>query len=243
MSARGQRCERTRPCDDDRPRRDADDFHQHGECPPRICVGRIPLFAMITSEAELEHQKSFQVLKNYVCAAIDCISDVHGSLDPASLLEAQRSLPAYTRIRRRELPDHTALRQALILSWASRLQLGLAELADQDAVIAYANAWAPVHAYYSVYGAVRAWSIAQGQPLNDHAAALKTISQAAAVRRTLPQPWCVGCVAPLSQTPRDNAETGADCSVWPVVCSKRPQEDVCAREVGDRREGSAHDAL
>ena len=103
-------------------------------------------------------------------------------------------MPAYNRIQRRPLQDHTALRQALILSWASRLQLGLAELADQDAVIAYANAWAPVHAYYAVYGAVRAWSVAQGQPLNDHAAALKTISQAAAVRRTLPQPWCVGCV-------------------------------------------------
>ena len=46
------------------------------------------MLAMIPSEAELEHQKSFQVLKNYVCATINCISDVHGSLDPASLLEA-----------------------------------------------------------------------------------------------------------------------------------------------------------
>jgi len=148
----------------------------------------------VPTKADLDRQNSFQVLKNYVCASIDCISDVHGSLDPASLLEAQRNMPAYARIRRREIPDDAALRQALVLSWASRLQLGLAELADQDAVIAYANAWAPVHAYYSVYGAVRAWSAAQGQPLNDHASALRTISQAASERRTLPAPWCIGCV-------------------------------------------------
>ena len=78
----------TRPFDDDRPRRDADDFHQHAEGPLRVPAGGAPLLAMIPSEAELEHQKSFQVLKNYVCATINCISDVHGSLDPASLLEA-----------------------------------------------------------------------------------------------------------------------------------------------------------
>ena len=152
------------------------------------------MFLTLPSEAELERQRSFQVLKNYVCAASQCIETAHGCLDPAALLAIQRALPAYKRIRRRDLEDEEALRQALILSWASRLQLGLASWADQDDVIAYANAWSPVHAYYSVYGAVRAWSIAQGQPLNDHAAALRTISQAAAGRGTLPTPWSIACV-------------------------------------------------
>lgn len=148
----------------------------------------------LPTKAELDRQNSFQVLKNYVCAVMHCVEQSHGSADPHSILAVQRALPAYRRIRRRELGDRDALRQALILSWASRLQLGLASWVDQEEVIAYSNAWSPVHAYYSVYGAVRAWSIAQGQPLNDHAAALRTISEAAANRGTLPSPWSVACV-------------------------------------------------
>jgi len=164
------------------------------EVPSRGRRAASMLLLKLPTHKEADREHSFQVLKNYMCASAYCVEQTHGSLDPGSLLSVQRSLPAYRRIQRRALTDEGALRQALILSWASRLQLGLASWIDQDDVIAYANAWSPVHAYYCVYGAVRAWSVAQGQPLNDHAAALRTISQAAAERGTLPVPWSVACV-------------------------------------------------
>lgn len=148
------------------------------------------------SDAEQERERAFQVLRNYVCASVQVFEITYPS-GPASscsaMLQVQRSLAGYRRIRRRAMGDLAPLRRALVLSWTSRLQLGLAGWTEDRGVVGYTNAWAPVHAYYAVYGSVRAWLAAQGHASTDHASALRAMSHAATERSVLPVPLSVAC--------------------------------------------------
>lgn len=143
----------------------------------------------LPSAEELDRQRRYQVLKNYVCAAADACDTSW-----ESLLAHQRSLPGFRRIRRRQVSDITDIGRALILGWTSRLQLSLTDWATQSGMLAYANAWAPVHTYYAVYGSVRALLASQGMAPGDHTAALNAISTMAATRGVMPAPWNVACV-------------------------------------------------
>lgn len=152
----------------------------------------------LPSDAELSRQRSFQVLKNYICAGEQIISDeCGGALDARVLLADQRQLTGFRRIQRRPVRDEVSMHQALVLGWTSRLQLGLVDYEGRDELLGYANAWAPVHAYYAVYGSVRALLSGRGLAANDHTAALNAIStEATKSSMVMPPPFraaCTGC--------------------------------------------------
>ena len=150
----------------------------------------------LPSKEELSRQRSFQVLKNYLSAGVSCVESEFGEpCDAQDILQSQRRLRGFRRIQRRNLHDDAAMKQALVLGWTSRLQLGLADYAGSDELLPYANAWAPVHAYYAVYGSVRALQAARGLELSDHTSALNAISSEMCKGASVaPFPWRVGCI-------------------------------------------------
>jgi hypothetical protein len=110
---------------------------------------------------------------------------------------ALQALPAFQRIKRRPV-DLSAVRGDLSIAWQSELQLALPSLLGDPAMARYANAWAPVHAYYAVYLGLQAWFEANqiAGVADDHSASLRTIAVQIRDRRLFPPPWCVlavGC--------------------------------------------------
>src|SRR4051812_29197976 len=63
----------------------------------------------------------------------------------------------FARVRGGSAGDHEAIRRWMRLAWTSEIQLHLPEVLGATSVLGFSNAWAPVHAYYSVYGALQAW--------------------------------------------------------------------------------------
>ena len=82
-------------------------------------------------------------------------------------------------------------------------------------MLGFANAWAPVHAYYAVFGALQAWFAANGMSgtANDHTATLKTIASQIEQRDLFPEPWnllAVGC--PMRDEKIHLNDRGRDCT-------------------------------
>ncbi|MHB1342612.1 MAG: hypothetical protein ACYCX5_12760 [Coriobacteriia bacterium] len=154
------------------------------------------MLLQLPTEEELSRQRSFQVLKNYLSAGVSCVeSEFGGSRAADAILAYQRRLRGFRRVQRRALADPAAVQQALVLGWTSRLQLSLADYAGSDELLPYANAWAPVHAYYAVYGSVRALLLSRGLAISDHSAALNAIStEVCKGSGVVPAPWRIGCI-------------------------------------------------
>lgn len=45
----------------------------------------------------------------------------------------------------------------MVLGWTSEIQLHLPVLMGNEAMIGFANAWAPVHSCYAAFGTLQAW--------------------------------------------------------------------------------------
>ena len=112
----------------------------------------------------------------------------------AGLVAELKMMPGFTRIQRISTADEKACRTALSLSWTGLIQLELASWSEVAFNLPYTNAWAPVHAYYAVSSAARAWLTAQGQPTSSHASTLKAIGSEVQSRHLYPSPWSVSCV-------------------------------------------------
>ena len=151
-----------------------------------------------TAEEE-ERSRRFQVNKNYLLSLrLHLERDYGCGMREASinLVEELRQQTGFRRIQGRSRVDEESCRAALSLSWTGLIQLELASWTEVGFNLPYTNAWAPVHGYYAVYGAARAWLIAQGQPTDSHGATLKTISSEVQSRHLYPSPWdvvCTGC--------------------------------------------------
>lgn len=147
-----------------------------------------------TAEEE-ERSRRFQVHKNYLLGLSQHLQERYGEgLDDASrgLVEELRRQRGYGRIQCTSI-DRKACGTALSLSWTGLIQLELASWSQVRFDLAYTNAWAPVHAYYAVHGAARAWLTAQGQTTTSHAATLKAIGSEVQGRHLYPEPWDVSC--------------------------------------------------
>jgi hypothetical protein len=134
----------------------------------------------------------------------------------AGLGQAVRSRRTWEGIQRSKAVDLDEVRRFLMLGWTSEAQLQLPSTLGDGAPIGFFNAWAPVQAYYAIYGVMQAWFAANGIGglTDDHTAALKTMASMIRERNPFPEPWgtlAIGC--PM----RDerlylNAPAGHDCA-------------------------------
>jgi hypothetical protein len=86
---------------------------------------------------------------------------------------------------------------------------------DNASMLGFANTWAPVHAYYAIYGTLQGWFAANGMTgvANDHTATLRTISKQIEQRDLFPEPWnllAVGC--PMRKERKHVNDHGHDCT-------------------------------
>lgn len=147
------------------------------------------------SEEEDARIKRFTVHRYYLTSIALLVSALYGagSEQPENLLFAQRRLPAFQRIQRREVTNERELRRLLGIAWASELQLRLASVGG-EAFLRYSNAWTPVQAYYAVYMSIHAWLSTVGMgKIDDHTATLRTAVRHLVDARLLPHPWDVTC--------------------------------------------------
>ncbi len=155
----------------------------------------LPVIIRFPTDEEDERIKRFRVHQNYVTSIELFLSMTYGSRDrSARLLDAQRALPAFSKINRRTVANERELRRLLAIAWASEMQLRIAAQSG-GTFLRYSNAWTPVHAYYGVYMSVHAWFAAMGLggALSDHTATLRALVQQLVLRKLVPHPWDVTC--------------------------------------------------
>lgn len=132
------------------------------------------------------------------------------------LRDAVRSRKAWENIQKSSDLNLDEVRRFLMLGWTSEAQLQMPSTLGEGAPIAYFNAWAPVQAYYAIYGVMQAWFAANGISglTDDHTAALKTMSATIRERNLFPEPWgllSVGCPMRDERTYL-NEPDGYDCA-------------------------------
>ena len=155
----------------------------------------------LPSDAEEELIRRFTVNRHYLMSMRNFLADRHGHTDEdryAGLCALVRGHPPFEKVRGGGSIDQEAVRRWMRLAWTSEVQLHLPGIMGATSVLGFANAWAPVHAYYAIYGALQAWFAANGMTglADDHVATLRSIANQIAERRLLPAPWdvlCTGC--------------------------------------------------
>jgi len=105
----------------------------------------LPNVIHLPSDEEAERSRRFTVHRHYLGSVELMLAALYGMGDdqPTGLLAVQRRLPAFTRIQRRAVANPAELRRLLAISWASEIQLRLADVGG-DSFLRYSNAWGPV---------------------------------------------------------------------------------------------------
>lgn len=159
-----------------------------------------PVTLRLPSEAEEDLHRRFTVNRHYLQALRQFLEATYGKGPAlhANLREAVQSRGAWERIQRSSEPNLDEVRRFLMLGWTSEAQLQMPSTLGEGAPIGYFNAWAPVQAYYAVYGVMQAWFAANQMSglIDDHTAALKTMAATIRERNPFPQPWdllAIGC--------------------------------------------------
>jgi hypothetical protein len=170
----------------------------------------------LPTDEEEDLLRRFTVNRSYLQAIAGFITTTYGWREKlyAGLRSTVEAMPAYQRIQRRE-GDLEEIRRFLTLAWTSEIQLHLPAIMGNSSVLAFANTWAPVHAYYAVYGTLQAWFAANGITgvADDHTATLRTISKQIQQRDLFPEPWnllAVGC--PMRKERVHLNDHGRDCT-------------------------------
>jgi hypothetical protein len=154
----------------------------------------------LPTDEEEELRRRFTVNKNYLQAVSGFITTTYGRREKlyAGLRTTVEAMPQHQKIQRDPNVDLDEVRRFLTLAWTSEIQLHLPAVMGYSGMLAFANTWAPVHAYYAVYGALQAWFAANGMTgvADDHTATLKTIAKQIEQRDLFPEPWnllATGC--------------------------------------------------
>lgn len=168
--------------------------------------------------AEEDLQRRFTVNRHYLQAMRRFLEASYGKGPDlhTQLRDAVRSRKAWERIQRASDPNLDEVRRFLMLGWTSEAQLQMPSTLGEGAPIAYFNAWAPVQAYYAIYGVMQAWFAANGISglTDDHTAALKTMSATIRERDPFPAPWgllSIGCPMRNERSYLNEPE-GFDCA-------------------------------
>lgn len=170
----------------------------------------------LPGDEELELHRRFTVNRNYLQAISGFVRTKYGRGEKLyeGLLAAVSATQQYKKIQRGQ-PDLEEVRRWLTLAWTSEIQLHLPAIMGSGGMLAFANTWAPVHAYYAVFGTLQAWFAANGMisVAGDHTATLRTISSQIKQRDLFPEPWnllAVGC--PMRKERTHLNDRGVDCT-------------------------------
>jgi hypothetical protein len=159
-----------------------------------------PIAIRLPTEAEEDLHRRFTVNRHYLQATRQFLETTYGKVPTrhSNLRVAVESRQSWEKIQRKADPGLDDVRRFLMLGWTSEAQLQLPSTLGEGAPVGHFNAWAPVQAYYAVYGVMQAWFASNGIGglTDDHTAALKTISAMIRERDPFPPPWnllAVGC--------------------------------------------------
>lgn len=177
----------------------------------------------LPTDQEEELLRRFTVNRNYLHAVEGFLTTTYGRRDAlyGGLRTTVEAMPVYRRIARSN-PDREEVRRFLTLAWTSEIQLHLPAIMGNSSMLAFANTWAPVHAYYAVYGTLQAWFAANGMKgvADDHTATLRTVSNQIKERDLFPEPWnllAIGC--PMRKERKHLNSRGQDCTSHVEVLS------------------------
>lgn len=172
-------------------------------------------FDFPTPEEE-ELTRRFTVNRHYLQAVAGFITTTYGRREKlySGLRAAVQAMPQHHKIQRGQ-PGLKEVRRYLMLAWTSEIQLHLPAIMGNTSMLPFANTWAPVHAYYAVYGTLQAWFTANGMAgvADDHTATLRTIAKQIEQRDLFPPPWnllAVGC--PMRKERLHLNDHGEDCT-------------------------------
>lgn len=178
--------------------------------------GLVKIEINLPTDEEQDLLRRFTVNRNYLQAAAGFVTTSYGRRE--KLYEGLRAtieaMPVFQRIQRGAV-DLEQLRRFLTLAWTSEIQLHLPAIMGNDSMLAFANTWAPVHAYYAVYGMLQAWFAANRMTgvADDHTATLRTVSKQIEQRDLFPEPWnllAIGC--PMRKERSHLNDHGHDCT-------------------------------
>jgi len=113
----------------------------------------------LPSDAEEELVRRFTVNRHYLMSMRNFLADRHGHTDEdryAGLRSLVLAHPPFEKVRGGGSIDQEAVRRCMRVAWTSEVQLHLPGIMGAISVLGFANAWAPVHAYYALYGALQA---------------------------------------------------------------------------------------
>ena len=192
-----------------------------GNCPTigsevTVSSGALPIVTLsFPSDEESELLRRFTVNRHYLQALASFLTATYGRREKLyeRLKATVESTSPYHKIQH-ATADLDEVRRFLTLAWAGEIQLHLPALMENSSILAFANAWAPVHAYYAVFGALQAWFAANGMRgvADDHTATLKTIATQIQHRDLFPEPWnllAIGC--PMRNEKLHLNTRGVDC--------------------------------
>jgi hypothetical protein len=177
----------------------------------------------LPTDEEEDLLRRFTVNRNYLQAVAGFITTTYGRRENlyAGLKRTVEATSQYQRINRGQA-DLDEVRRFLALAWTSEIQLHLPALMGNPSMMPFANVWAPVHAYYAVFGTLQAWFAANGMKgvADDHTATLKTIARQIEQRDLFPEPWnllAIGC--PMRGDRLHLNHRGVDCTSHVEVLS------------------------
>lgn len=150
----------------------------------------MPLIAKVLLENDETYR--FRTYLNYL-VALDIFLKTHFRDNPATFRDIVQSR-SFRRIQGGRCRDLENVRRTLRSAWLSEIQLSLP--VRQPELVAYANHWAPVQLYYSVFLAIRAFFHASGQVVaQNHSTTLRTLTGEIESRPELfPHPWRSTCI-------------------------------------------------
>lgn len=158
-----------------------------------------PFLIDFPSEHEDELIRRFRVTLNYLVSVQYFLAHRYGhgnNLYPG-LTAALNAHPAFIKLHKRSLNDneHDRIQRHLEIAWVTELVLRMPAALGSGRALQVTNAWAPVHAYYSVNMTLQAWFDANGMVglTDDHTATLRSISNQIRDRHLFPAPWSLLC--------------------------------------------------
>lgn len=80
------------------------------------------------------------------------------------------------------------------MAWSTEILLSMPlRLVGAESLARYANAWAPVQAYYAVHSALQAAAVSSGMQIETHRRALNFISNFVSTTKWVPDVYCYSC--------------------------------------------------
>jgi len=150
----------------------------------------MPLVVRVPDEGDETYR--FRTYLNYL-VALDIFLKSEFQNNPVPFQNIVNS-KAFRRIQGGRCRNFDIVERTLRNAWLSETQLYLP--VRHPGLVAYANHWAPVQLYYSIFLAIRAFFYASGQEVaQNHSTTLRTItSEVESHPELFPYPWRATCI-------------------------------------------------